>query len=121
MSKSTDQSPVIVVGQSASKGNAGPSNAAFQNVKGRLGNIENITQAVLWVGLATIVAVVIAFGALVLDQMHFNNQTYRDQSNVNDLKYQEMTKQIELLSQKIESLNKNQDNSTNTVKVETSN
>jgi len=77
-----------------------------KSIRSRLGNLENVTQAVLWVGLASVAAVIASSCAMVIDQMHFNNQTYRDQSSLNDLKYQELTKTVDLLSERIETLNK---------------
>lgn len=93
----------IDVKKAASKNSASPSPG--KKFTERLGNLENLTQAVLWVGLATIVGVLITCCALVIDQMHFNNQTYRDQSDKTNLQIQELNLRIDALQQQIKSAN----------------
>ena len=72
-----------------------------QGVKNRLTDVENQTKAIYWVGVISLVGVIIASFALVIDQMHFNNQTYRDQSNISNAKFQELTTRIDLLDQQL--------------------
>lgn len=72
----------------------------------RLGNLENLTQAVLWVGISTIVAVLVTCCALVLDQMHFNNQTYREQSRLDDEQFKALQKQNDALQRQLNLLSK---------------
>lgn len=85
-----------------SKGPASGIGSIPQSVRARLGDVETLTKAVLWVGLAALAAVVVTASALVLDQMHFNNQTYRDQSDKTNLQMQELNLQIEALKQELD-------------------
>ncbi len=52
------------------------------NISGRLAGVEDLTKTILTVVVislaAMIVSTVIGVGALILDQMHFNNEVYRD-------------------------------------------
>jgi hypothetical protein len=73
------------------------------SVKSRLTDVENLTKAILWVGIISVVGVIITCCTLVIDQMHFNNQTYKDQSSLNDVKLQEFSTRIELLNRELES------------------
>jgi len=47
----------------------------------KLADIEQLTKYILWVGLISLVAVIVAVTGLVIDQIHFNNQTYRQENN----------------------------------------
>ncbi|MDB5186251.1 MAG: hypothetical protein JWL85_774 [Candidatus Saccharibacteria bacterium] len=47
----------------------------------RIKGIEDLTKAVLVVALISLVGIVVAVVGLLLDQMHFNNQTYRQDSS----------------------------------------
>ena len=51
-----------------------------KSVATRLGNVENLTQAVIWVGLIALVAIVVSVTTMVIDQEHFNNETYKEQT-----------------------------------------
>lgn len=83
---------VIEIGKSSD--NASPS--PHQRINKRLGDIEGLTRTVLWVGLITLVGVVVAVAAMILDQEHFNNETYREQSA-------SLQVQIETLQQELNS------------------
>ena len=45
----------------------------------KLADIEQLTKAILLVAVISLVGVVVACAGLILDQMHFNNQTYTQQ------------------------------------------
>lgn len=85
----------------------GTSLQTTQGLNKRLTGVENLTKAILWVSFIALFGVFMSAFALVIDQMHFNNQTYRDQSrdiqkryDALDIKLDEMTKKIEILQQK---------------------
>jgi hypothetical protein len=78
---------------------AGPSMGEFKTVNSRLGNVEGITTAVLWVGIISVVGVVVTCCGMVLDQVHFNNQTYKDQSDKNNLQMQQLQLESDALRQ----------------------
>jgi hypothetical protein len=97
---SHSNAPVIVVGgNTPAQNSASPSGS--RSLKQRLFNVENLTQAVLWVGIISLVAVVVTVSAMVLDQMHFNNQTYRDQSDKASAEYQELNARLDILQNQI--------------------
>jgi hypothetical protein len=97
-----NQPPVIVGGSNDPSNAAAPSGTSA--IKKRLLNVENITQAVLWVGVIAVAAAIISSCAMVLDQMHFNNQTYKDQSEKNQVEVDEVNTRIDVLNQQLESL-----------------
>lgn len=99
----TSRQPVIVVGNQPSGGNAATPSANKKFGK-RLGNIENITQAVLWVGVISLVAVVVTVVGMVIDQMIFNNQTYKDQSDKTNAQILEINTRIELMNAQLDQL-----------------
>jgi hypothetical protein len=72
-----------------------------KSVSARLGNVEKLTQAILWVGLIALVAIIVSVGGMVIDQMHFNNQSYRDQSQKTELMMQEINTRIDQIQQEI--------------------
>lgn len=54
----------------------------------KLADIEQLTKAILVVAAISLVGVVVAVCGLVLDQMHYNNQNYKQQlqNEINILK-----------------------------------
>lgn len=84
-----------------------------QSVKARLTDVETLTKAVLWVGVAAVAAVIVTTCGLVLDQMHFNNQTYRDQSEKSNLQIQELRLRIDTLTQQLETQRRQLDSEVN--------
>lgn len=48
----------------------------------RLGNVEDFVKAVLVVVVISVGAMVVAVAAIVLDQLHFNNQFYQQGYNL---------------------------------------
>jgi hypothetical protein len=72
-----------------------------KSVRTRLTNVENITQAVLWVGIISLVAIVVTVSGMVIDQFHFNNQTYKDQSDKTNLELQEINARMDILQNQL--------------------
>lgn len=89
------KTPVIEVNRAGTQNKASAS--PTKKLGERLGNVENVTQAVLWVGLISLVAIVVAVSAMVLDQFHFNNQTYHDQSDKNNAEIEELNTRTDAL------------------------
>jgi hypothetical protein len=87
--------PVIEVNQSLSKSSASPS--PHQQMSARIGGLEKLTTAVLWLGLITLFGIFVAVTTLVIDQEHYNNQTYREQTT-------NLQTQIQALQDEINSL-----------------
>jgi cell division protein FtsL len=50
------------------------------SVRNRLSDVENLTKTVLFVVAISLVGVLIALYALISDNMHYNNETYKEQS-----------------------------------------
>lgn len=73
----------------------------MRNLSKRLFNVESVTQAVLWVGIISLVAVVVTVSAMVIDQFHFNNQTYRDQSDKTNAQIEELNTRIDGLQNQL--------------------
>ena len=94
--------PVIVVGGSNAPSRNTASASGSRSIKQRLFNVENVTQAVLWVGIISLVGIVVTVSGMVIDQLHFNNQTYRDQSAKTDLEMQELNQRIDALKQQLQ-------------------
>lgn len=44
----------------------------------RLGNVEDLTRAILLIVVVSFGAIVVGAIAIILDQLHFNNELYRD-------------------------------------------
>jgi cell division protein FtsL len=76
--------------------------AQKQNEK-RFTSIETLVYAVIFVAIISLVGIVVAVTTLVIDQMHFNNQTYRDQSDKTNLQIQQLNLQIETLRERAQS------------------
>lgn len=85
----------IEVNKTTSKNTA--STSPTKKLGERIGNVENITQAVLWVGIISLISVVVAVTAMVIDQFHFNNQTYQNQSDKNASEFKELNARIDTL------------------------
>lgn len=96
--------PVITISQAPSKNSASASPG--KKFGERLGNLENVTQAVLWVGLISLVAVVVAVTAMVIDQFHFNNQSYRDQTQASNAAINSLSTEVQNLSNQVTQLEK---------------
>src|SRR5471030_1499713 len=47
----------------------------------RLGDVEDLTQKILVVIVISVGTLLVAVAAIILDQLHFNNQIYRDGYN----------------------------------------
>jgi hypothetical protein len=65
----------------------------------RFATIETLVYAVVFVALVSLVGIVVAVCTLVIDQMHFNNETYREQS-IN------LQSQVQVLQTEIQDLKK---------------
>lgn len=88
---------VIDVEQSKSKGTA--STSTHKNIFARLGKLENLTTAVLWLGVITLIGVVVGLGAIVVDNLHFNNETYDNYKNEQGIVQNELTNDTNRISQ----------------------
>lgn len=66
-------------------------------------NIDGILYAVVAALVITSISALIAVGAIVIDQLHFNNQTYRDYSQQTQIN-QKLLEQNQLLQQEIDTL-----------------
>jgi hypothetical protein len=67
----------------------------------RLSGVENLSKAILAVALISLVGIIVTVSAMVLDQMHFNNQAYRDQSDKTNLQIQELNLRIDALKSQL--------------------
>ncbi len=65
----------------------------------RIGSLEILIYTIAFVAVITLVGMVISVSTLVIDQLHFNNQTYRDKSDLDNLRYEELSKQIDSLKE----------------------
>lgn len=63
----------------------------------RIGDIEQLTKYILGIAILTILAIVVAVIGIVVDQMRFNNQSYKQQSS-------DSQTQIRLLQEEVNSL-----------------
>ncbi len=70
---------------------------AQQRNERRFANIETLVYAVVFVALVTLVGIVVAVCAMVVDQLHFNNQTYREQSDKNQAEIQALRAELNSL------------------------
>lgn len=76
--------------------------AVQQKNERRFSTIESLVYAVIFVAIISLVGIVVAVTTLVIDQMHFNSQTYRDQSDKTNLQIQELNLQIDVLKQQLQ-------------------
>jgi hypothetical protein len=86
--------PVITIGADTTS-SASPS--PHKAINRRLGNLEGLTTAVLWLGLIALFGVFVSVATLVVDQEHFNNETYREQTT-------NLQTQVQALQDEISSL-----------------
>ena len=80
-----------------------PSSAVQRKNERRFSTLETLVYAVIFVAVISLVGIVVAVTTLVIDQMHFNNQTYRDQSEKTNLQIQELNLRIDALKQQSQS------------------
>ena len=67
----------------------------------RLGKVESLIQAVLWVGVITLVGVVVAVVGLFIEQSHFNLQMYSNRSEVQETQMKELNLKVKVLEKKL--------------------
>ncbi|QQR52654.1 hypothetical protein IPG36_00815 [bacterium] len=60
----------------------------------RITSIESLVHAVLFVAVISMVGIVVAVVGLVIDELHFNNQTYRQQSEKTQLEIEYLKQQL---------------------------
>lgn len=70
-----------------------PSNTEVSSVaplKERVSDVESLIKTVLVVVVVSVGAMILAMCAMLLDQIHFNNQTYREQSGQIETQIQQL-------------------------------
>lgn len=63
-------------------------------------NIDLVVYTIVVALVITAISALISVGAIVLDQLHFNNQTYREFSNIKNENI-EMSKKIDLIQNQL--------------------
>lgn len=89
---------VITIDQASTPSAATPS--VHKAINKRLGNLEGLTTAVLWLGLIALFGIVVSVATLVIDQEHFNNETYREQTTNLQTQVQALQDEINSLKSK---------------------
>jgi hypothetical protein len=68
------------------------------SITGRLGEVEELSKNILTLVVVSLVGIVVAvilgFGAIIVDQLHFNNELYRD-GDYNHTKNTQSTVKVE--------------------------
>jgi hypothetical protein len=77
--------------------NDGGLGAYQEKTNKRFADIEQLTKAIIFLAIITLIGVVVAVSGLVIDQMHFNNQTYTQGASDNKTEIQLLQDEVNQL------------------------
>ncbi len=80
-----------------------PAQKLKEEVDKKFKNIDALIYAVVVSLVITAISALISVGAIIIDQLHFNNQTYRDFSSL-DKENPELIKRIDRIESRIDNL-----------------